>query len=48
MVEAVLAGETLILGNEKVYLVNKIEEERMKIKELCPLKEQVGVGDISF
>ena len=46
--QAVLAGETLILGNEKVCLVNKIEEERMEIKELCPLKKKVDVVDISL
>ena len=42
--QTVFAGETLILGNEKVCLVNKIEEERMKIKELCPLKKQVDIS----
>ena len=41
--QAVFAGETLILGNEKVCLVNKIEEKQIEIKELCPLKKQVDL-----
>ena len=45
---AIFAGEPLIFRIEKVCLINKIEEEQMEIKELCPLKNQVDVVDISL